>query len=175
MKSRILRKTFFARPTLLVAQQLLGKYLVREYRGKTYAAMITEVEVYDGFEDKGSHASKGKTLRNAPMFGPPGVWYIYLVYGMYDMLNVVTRENDYPAAVLIRGLKGVQGPGRLTKAFRITRTLNGKRAAPLSGLWIEDRGVRFSPKEIMRRPRVGIDYAGKVWSSKPWRFVIPSQ
>lgn len=172
MKRRILNREFFARPTLLVARELLGKYLVRRHNGKTYTAMITEVEAYDGYRDKGSHAAKGETSRNAPMFGDAGVWYVYLVYGMHNMLNIVTREKGYPAALLIRGVEGVNGPGRLTKAFHIIRAQNGKNAVRASGLWIEDRGVLFSPGSITRSPRIGIDYAGELWAGKHWRFSV---
>lgn len=172
MHKRVLKKEFFARPTLRVARELLGKYLVRRHNGKTHAAMITEVEVYDGYHDKGSHASKGMTLRNAPMFGDPGVWYVYLVYGMHSMLNIVTREKGYPAAILIRGVEGQSGPGRLTKALHITRIQNGLSATQKSALWIEDRGVRLPSRAIMRSPRIGIDYAGKRWAGKLWRFTL---
>lgn len=172
MQKRILTKEFYARPTIIVARELLGKYLVRKYKGTTRAVMITEVEVYDGSKDKGSHAIKGKTLRNAVMFGDPGVWYVYLVYGMHNMLNIVTREINYPAAILIRGADGINGPGRLTKALHITRALNQKTANQSSGLWIEDRGVIFSAKNIVRTPRIGIDYAGKYWAGKLLRFAV---
>ncbi len=169
---RILRRPFFRRSTHRVARELLGKYLVRKIRGKEIAVMITEVEIYDGIADKASNASRGKTARNEIMFGKPGHWYIYLCYGVHEMLNVVTREQGYPAAILIRGVEGVNGPGKLTKLLKITRTQNKKRAAPGSGLWIEDRGVRIPEKAIKKTPRIGVDYAGPYWAGKKWRFVI---
>ena len=89
------------------------------------------------------------------------------------MLNLVTGPRDYPAAVLIRGVQGVTGPGRLTKALGITRALNGARAATTSGLWIEDRGLLVPPGTILATPRIGVDFSGPVWSRKPWRFVLP--
>lgn len=168
---KILPQRFFERDTLVVARELLGKYLVRRMRGKEIAMMITEVEAYDGFEDKASHAHRGETARNKPMFGNAGVWYVYLVYGMYEMLNVVTGRKGYPAAVLIRGVLGVAGPGRLTKFLQITRAQNNKRAVFESGLWIEDRGIVVSDNEIKKTPRIGVDYAG-VWARKKYRFVL---
>ena len=93
--------------------------------------MITEVEAYDGFADRASHAARGKTPRNAPMWGKAGAWYVYFVYGVHEMLNIVTREEEYPAAVLIRGVEGISGPGRLTKKLAIGRALNGKESLKL--------------------------------------------
>src|SRR3989338_10263905 len=117
--SRILEPYFYNRPTLIVAQDLLGKFLVRKIGNKEITSMIIEVEAYDGFKDKASHASKGRTLRNEVMFGEAGRWYVYLIYGMYWMLNIVTGPKDYPAAILIRGVVDASGPGRLTKFFKI--------------------------------------------------------
>ncbi len=132
--------------------------------------MITEVEAYDGPHDKASHASKGKTPRTEVMFGEPGVFYIYFIYGMYNMLNIVTGARDYPAAVLIRGVEGISGPGKLTRELSIDRTLNGLKVNKKSGLWIEDRGVVIVPKQIQKTPRIGIAYAGE-WKDKPYRFI----
>jgi len=171
-KNKIISREFFDRPTLLVAEELLGKFLVRRMGGKSVAHMITEVEAYDGFNDKASHASRGRTARTEVMFGKPGVWYVYLVYGMYEMLNVVTREKDYPAAVLIRGVDSYGGPGKLTKALGVTRLQNGKPATRKTGLWIEDRGVTIPRSAMMRAHRIGVLYAGPVWSGKRWRFLV---
>src|SRR5437899_1922018 len=107
MKGKVLKKDFFHQPSLVVAKELLGKFLVREYRGETMAYMITEVEVYDGISDLASHAARRMTPRNKVMYGEGGVWYVYLVYGMYEMLNIVTREEGYPAAILVRGVLGI--------------------------------------------------------------------
>lgn len=167
---RPLPREFFNRPVLHVASNLLGKFLVRRIGKKIKAQMITEVEAYDGENDKACHASRGRTKRTEVMYGEAGHWYVYLCYGMYDMLNVVTGPRDYPAAILIRGVEGINGPGRLTKSFKITRFLNGKTATRASGLWIDDRGVIVSKKEIVRTPRIGVNYAGD-WARKPWRFV----
>ncbi len=169
---KVLSKKFFNRSAPEVAENLIGKYLVRKVRGKESASMITEVEAYEGHEDKASHASKGKTKRTEVMFGFAGVFYIYLVYGMYEMLNIVTGAKGYPSAVLIRGVKKINGPGRLTKNLNITRALHGKKAVRESGLWVEDRGEKISKNYIKKTPRIGVDYAGPVWSQKKYRFVL---
>lgn len=166
----ILDAGFFNRSTLEVAQDLLGKVLVRKTETQELALSITEVEAYDGFEDKASHAHRGKTARNAVMFGNAGVWYIYLIYGMYWMLNIVTGPADYPAAVLIRGAGGIRGPGRLTKALGITQDQDGQAASTATGLWIEDRGIKPNAVDVIATPRIGVDYAGPIWAKKPYRF-----
>ena len=168
--NKVLGKEFFNRDTKTVAEDLIGKFLVRKISGKTISAMITETEAYDGFEDKASHASKGKTKRTEIMYGHPGHFYIYLCYGMYYMLNISTREHGYPAAVLIRGVEGAEGPGKLTRFLKIERKLNGKVARKSSGLWVEDRGGKRL--KIKKTPRIGVDYAGPVWTAKKWRFVL---
>lgn len=169
---KVLTKNFFKRDTLEVAQDMLGKFLVCKMRGKKVASMITEVEAYDGYKDKASHASCGRTERNEPMFGEAGRWYVYLTYGMHNMLNIVTGEKDYPAAVLIRATDEIIGPGRLTKHMKITRSFNCKKAIHIECLWIEDRGVKIPKKQIKKTPRIGVDYAGPVWSRRKYRFVL---
>ncbi len=169
--SPVLDAQFFNRPTLKVARDLPGKYLCRRINGKILSQPLVEVEVYDGFDDKASHAHRGLTPRNAVMFGPAGYWYVYLCYGMHWMLNIVTGPREYPAAILIRGAVDYSGPGRLTKALQINKTFNGKQVTRANGLWLEDRGVAVSAKEVMRLPRVGIGYAGPVWTKKLYRFV----
>ena len=168
---RILRQDFFAQTADLVARELLGKYLVRAHGGAERALMITEAEAYDGFLDQASHAAKGKTLRTEVMYGKPGHWYVYLIYGMYEMLNIVTGKTDYPSAVVIRGVEGLDGPGKLTRELSITRALNAKPATKGNGLWIEDRGIFVPKNAIIATPRIGVAYAGE-WAKKPWRFVI---
>lgn len=133
--------------------------------------MITETEAYDGPDDKASHAHRGKTARNEVMFREAGFWYVYLVYGMHHMLNIVTGKKEYPAAVLIRGAGEYDGPGKLAKALRINRQQNGKKAGRLGGLWIEDRGVSISKRRIQKTPRIGVAYAEE-WAKKPYRFVL---
>ena len=106
------------------------------------------------------------------MFGDAGFWYVYLVYGMHWMLNIVVGERGYPAAILVRGVEGIFGPARLTSALKITGKFNGKKAAKKSNLWFEDGGVIIKSRNYMRTPRIGVLYAGKVWAKKPYRFVL---
>ncbi len=174
-RARILPPSFWERDTQKAAEELLGKFLVRKTGKKKMAAMITEVEVYDGFSDRASHASRGVTKRNEPMFGSSGNFYVYLNYGIHWMLNVVTREKGYPAAILIRGTDKVSGPGRLTKFFKITGVLNGKPAAKKSGLWFEDRGVKIEKKQVAKTPRIGVDYAGPKWAKARKRFLLKGE
>ena len=134
--------------------------------------MIVETEAYDGERDLACHARAGRTARTEVMYRAGGVWYVYLCYGVHEMLNLVVGPADWPAAVLIRGVEGAVGPGRVTKALAIDRKLNGQNATGGEcGLWIEDRGVRVPRACIKATTRIGVDYAGPVWSKKPWRFV----
>jgi DNA-3-methyladenine glycosylase len=134
--------------------------------------LITEVEAYDGERDLACHASKGRTKRTEVMYQPGGIWYVYLCYGVHEMLNLVTGPRDYPAAVLIRAVNGVSGPGRLTRHLQVDRQLNGRPAHPESGLHLADTGVVVPARHIRAGPRIGVDYAGPVWSRKPWRFTL---
>lgn len=165
---KTLAQKFFERPALMVARDLLGKYIVRKMNGREVALQINETEAYFGFEDKGSHAHRGQTPRNTPMFGEAGHIYVYFTYGMHFMLNITTSKKGFPAAVLIRGAGEVVGPGRLTKFLKIEKTLNTRKLGKESGLWIEDRGVKIS--KVQKTPRIGIPNRG-AWSLKPWRFV----
>ncbi len=180
---RILPQSFYDRLTLTVARALLGKYLVRRYRGKTMALMITEVEAYDGPEDKASHAHRGRTPRNHLMFGPAGHFYIYFTYGMHWLANIVTGPRGYPAAVLFRAgayrdpqtgaWHTVRGPARLTKFLHIGRAQNGMATATKrNGLWIEDRGVTVPSRAVIASKRVGVDYAGPIWANKKYNFSL---
>jgi len=167
----VLKKDFFARDTVEVARDLLGQVLCRRLAtGSVLRSRITETEAYDGFEDRASHAHKGMTPRNRVMFGPPGCAYVYLCYGVHWLLNVSTRENDYPAAVLIRGVEAVSGPGRLTRRFEIDQRFNARPLRRVEGLWIE-AGESVSESAIVETPRIGVAYAGATWASMPWRFV----
>lgn len=161
---------FYQRDVLLVAPDLLGKQLVRVLPdGKELRHLILEVEAYKGVSDLACHASKGRTERNKVMFMQGGLVYVYLVYGMHWMLNVVTSVETNPEAVLIRGISDYSGPGRLTKHLQVDRSLYGEDLTISSQIWIEDVGI--SPNFITS-PRVGIDYSGPYWASKPWRFVV---
>lgn len=155
------------------ARWLLGKYLVRQRSpGEVEARLVTEVEAYDGEQDLACHARAGRTARTEVLYAAGGVWYVYLCYGIHEMLNLVVGPADWPAAVLIRGVAGLRGPGRLTKQLGIDRRLNRAPAVPASGLWLEDRGVVVPRGAVTATPRVGVDYAGEIWARKPWRFVI---
>lgn len=172
---KVLDKNFFERPAPTVAPELLGKFLVRRVGGREIAAMITETEAYEGINDKASHASRGRTKRSEVMFGKPGVWYVYFIYGMYWMANIVTGTEGHPSAVLIRGVETADGPGKLTKHFQIDKSLNAKPASRETGLWIEDRGVVVEPGHIKKSARVGISYAGLYWAGRKWRFVLEGE
>jgi DNA-3-methyladenine glycosylase len=172
--ARIIKaKELRSRGTVACARSLLGKFLVRQLAdGPAVGRMITEVEAYDGEGDLACHARAGRTARTAPLYEEGGIWYVYLCYGIHEMLNLVVGPRDWPAAILIRGVEGIHGPGRVTKQLAINRTLNGATAEPRSGLWLEDRGVRVSRESVQATPRIGVDYAGSIWSKKPWRFVL---
>jgi|SRR5690554_1263848 len=166
----ILTQDFFARPAPDVAPDLLGKYLIRSINGTEIVTVITETEAYEGREDLACHASKGRTRRTEVLFGQPGRFYVYLIYGIHQMLNVVTNVEEAPSAVLIRAVDQVSGPGRLTRALEVGKDLNGLPAQRSSGLWFEDRGIRIPQNDIQRSARIGVDYAGPIWAKKPWRF-----
>lgn len=171
--SKTLPRTFFTRPTLTVARSLVSKYLVRENGNGTVAGRIIEVEAYIGCEDKACHASKGRTARTEVLFGPPGMSYVYLIYGMYHMLNVVTERPEFPAAVLIRAIEVdgelIDGPGKLCRRLAIDRSLNRLDLTHGRSLWFEDRGAKVTREQVRTFPRIGVDYAGE-WAKKPWRF-----
>ena len=172
-KCRILPRVYFNRPTLTVARSLIGKYLVRAIDGRILAGKILEVEAYVGSQDKACHASKGRTQRTEVMFGQAGVAYVYLIYGMYHCLNVVTEREEFPSAVLIRAIEFdgelIDGPGRLCRALEIDRRLNLVDLTIGESLWFEDRGEVVERGTVGAYPRIGVDYAGK-WAEKLWRF-----
>jgi DNA-3-methyladenine glycosylase len=176
-KAKMLMLTFFNRPTIKVAEDIIGCSLARRRDRKIEHFMITETEAYDGWKDKASHASRGKTKRNEIMFREAGHIYVYFTYGMHWMLNIVTGPKDYPAAVLIRGVKNLKnsvalnGPARLTKALGIDGKFNGKILSRKNGLWIEARKEKLIDK-IIKTQRIGVDYAGPVWAKKKWRFIL---
>jgi len=169
----ILPASFYARPTLQVARSLIGKYLVRETSAGLRTGRIIEVEAYAGFHDRASHAARGRTKRTEIMFGQPGLAYVYLIYGMYHCLNVVTERVEFPAAVLIRAVEVeaglIDGPGRVCRSLTIDSRLNYHDLTSGTSLWIEDRGDRIRRAAIGTFPRIGVDYAG-MWAAKPWRF-----
>jgi len=131
---------------------------------------ITETEAYRGADDLACHASKGMTPRTEVMFREGGIIYMYLIYGMYWMMNIVTSVENDPQAVLIRGLNTVSGPGRLTRELGLDRSYNGESLVESPGIWLE-KGEK--PDKLLTSPRIGINYAGEPWISKPWRFYVP--
>lgn len=172
LMSKVLPRKFFERPVLEVAHGLIGAALVRTLPdGTTLTSLLTEVEAYDGPEDLACHAAKGRTQRTEVMFGPAGVFYVYLIYGMHWMLNVVTGAPEYPAAVLIRGTSTISGPGRITAQLQIDKSLNGKPATKASGLWFEQGPLVIPDERIEATPRIGVDYSGD-WAQAPYRFVL---
>lgn len=159
---------FFTRDVLVVAPDLIGKLLVRKYdNGRIERFKIVEVEAYRGTEDLACHACKGRTKRTEVMFHNGGKLYMYLIYGIYWMLNIVTGTENEPQAVLIRGVEDAIGPGRLTKRLTLDGSFYGE-TIPSTRIWVEDSGEKPT---YTTTPRIGIDYA-KEWKDKPWRYVI---
>jgi len=168
----VLNRSFFIRPALTVAQEVLGKYLV--VNGK--AGKIIETEAYIGPEDKASHAFAGKrTERNKAEYLIGGHVYIYLVYGMYWQLNISTGQKGYPECFLIRAVAGkddikrTNGPGKLCQYFGLDKSFYGEDVAKSQRVWLEDRGENC---QIVAKSRVGIDYAGPYWAKRKLRFLI---
>lgn len=160
--------SFFHRPCLDVARDLVGKILVHETEAGVFRLRISETEAYWGAEDTACHVSKGRTPRTEVFFADAGTLYVYLCYGMHWMLNIVTGEAEDPQAVLIRACVEAPGPGKLTKKLGITGSLN--KGSILDGpLWIEDDGFRCA---VLTDKRVGIGYAAQEDQDKPWRFKI---
>jgi DNA-3-methyladenine glycosylase len=193
MKNVILQRDFYARPTLQVVPDLLGKLLVHRTPEGTAAGRIVEVEAYIGEDDPACHAAPGPTRRNEPLYGPPGIAYVYLNYGLHHLVNAVTEDEGSPAAVLIRALEPVagielmrrrrtrarwrkgkpvpddhelcRGPGNLTAALGITLAHN-RLLLTRRPLTIEDDGVRT--EAVQWSPRIGISVA----TDRPWRCSV---
>ena len=163
-----LGEDFYKRDALIVASDLIGKLLVRKYdQTEIIRSRINEVEAYRGKEDLACHASRGRTPRTEIMYHNGGLIYVYLIYGMYWLLNVVTGLADEPQAVLIRGLADIEGPGRVTKKLKIEKSFYGEDLCSSDRLWVENHN---GPVNIKAGPRIGVDYAGEYWKNKPWRF-----
>lgn len=171
-----LPRSFYDRDTILVARELLGKQLVHISRGVERIGRIVEVEAYLGPHDLAAHSARGLTARTKVMFGPPGHAYVYLIYGMYHCLNVVTERAGHASAVLLRAVEPVknvagrtQGPGLLCRAMHIDLRLNGH------DLLSDDLHIaaprKSEPLAIVKRPRVGVDYAGH-WAKRHLRFYL---
>lgn len=172
MRATSLHRNFFERDALTIAPELLGKTIIRYFQNNSVISVkITELEVYGGEEDLACHVSRGKTKRNRIMYEQAGLIYVYLVYGMHWMLNIVVNSPGYPQAILIRGLDIIQGPGRLTKKLGIDGSFYGEDICTSSQLYLlNDPNV----KNYIQKPRIGIDYAGEYWKNQPWRFLINS-
>lgn len=171
MEEMVLKRSFFTRPASVVAQDVLGKYLVAN--GKR--AKILETEAYIGPQDKASHAFKGKiTKRNRIEYSIGGHVYIYLVYGMYWQFNIVTDDKGYPGCFLIRAvesedIKKTNGPGKLCSYLRLDKSFYGEDVVNSKRIWLEDDREKV---KIVSKPRIGIDYAGPYWSKRKLRFLI---
>ena len=155
-------------PATELAPLLLGKMLCRRRGSALLRLRITETECYYGESDSACHAHRGMTERTKVLYRAGGAAYIYLCYGIHNLLNVVSGPAGHPEAVLIRGIEGYPGPGRLTKALEIDRGLNGIDLRSSDQLWLEDDGVTFP---YTAGPRVGIGYATPEDQARPWRFV----
>ena len=152
-----------------MAKALLGMTLCRRLEnGAVLRARIVETEAYFGEEDTACHAHKGRTPRTDVMYAFGGFAYVYLCYGMHNMLNVVTGPEGRPEAVLIRGVEDAEGPGRLTKLLQIDRSLNRENLVKSTRLWLESDGSRV---KFTATPRIGIGYASKRDQARKWRFV----
>jgi len=166
-----LGREFFTRDVLIVAPELLGKILVCRVGEELLRYRITETEAYRGAEDLACHVCKGRTARTEAMFHTGGAVYVYLIYGMYWMLNFVTGRENEPQAALIRGFNGLYGPGRITRKLQIDRSFYDEDLTVSTRIWIEDDG--FKPA-YQTGVRIGVDYAGD-WKNKPWRFFVNDQ
>lgn len=187
VKSLPLPRKFYNRPTLTVARELLGARLIRISDGIRLVGIISETEAYFGFDDLASHAKAGRTIRTDPMFGSPGRAYVYFTYGNHWMLNAVTEQEGFPAAVLIRAIQPIEGvdvmierrqgrdtlgPGKLTQALGITKSENYvDLTEPASSLRIE-AGFKVPDKCVTIGVRVGLNTTPEPWFSKPWRFLV---
>ena len=186
-KSSLLSREFYNRSTLIVARELIGVRLVRVLDGQKLVGLITETEAYIGEEDLACHAKAGRTPRTQVMYGRPGHAYVYFTYGNHWMLNVVTEQEGFPAAVLIRAIQPVEGvenmssrrngrdtfgPGKLTQAMGITKSENALDLTEANdSLWIE-AGIPIPDKNVTIGPRVGLNTVPEPWFSKPWRFLV---
>ena len=164
----VLPKSYFYDSAERLAPDLLGKLLCRRTAEGVLRLRVTETECYLGEEDTACHAHRGKTPRNAIMYEKGGNAYVYLCYGVHHLLNLTTGEEGHPEAVLIRGVEGISGPGRVTKAMRVDKACNTLALCEENGLWVEDDGIHLP---YVATPRVGIDYASEEDRDRLWRFV----
>ena len=174
-----LEREFYARSTLIVARQLIGMHLVHDDGGTLRIGRIVETEAYLGPKDLAAHSARGRTPRNAIMFGPAGYAYVYFIYGFWNCVNIVTREAGIPQAVLLRALEPVAnlvdktwGPGLLCRAMNIDRTLNGADLCA-TPLWLERPADFKRHVRVTHATRIGVDYSGD-WAHRLWRFFDPN-
>ncbi|MCX7779238.1 MAG: DNA-3-methyladenine glycosylase [Patescibacteria group bacterium] len=185
MKKRLTRN-FFTRPTLIVAKDLLGKFLVRKFGNKILAGKVVETEAYLGPQDKASHGYRmKKTTRNKAEYLIGGHIYIYLVYGLYWQLNISTEKAGLPRCILIRALEPVMiknktlnkkkitnGPGKLCQWLKLNQSFYGEDLIKSQRIWLEDCGIKIKREEIAMSKRIGIDYAGRYWANRKLRFYL---
>ena len=168
MSKNRLTQSFFTRDVLQVAPELIGKILVRQFDdGSIKKYRINEIEIYRGEEDLGCHASKGRTSRTEVMYHLGGKIYVYLIYGMYWLLNFVTGPDDHPQAILIRGMDHFNGPGKVGRELKLDKSFYGESLITSNRIWLESDNYTARYEEL---PRVGIDYAGEHWSTIRWRL-----
>jgi len=161
---------FYRQDAITVAHKLLGKTLVRCLENGTESRyLISETEAYLGVEDLACHASKGRTKRTEIMYAEGGRVYVYLIYGMYWMLNVVTGTVNQPQAVLIRGVDNIIGSGKVGRELKMDKSFYGENLTDSTRIWIEDAP---DVPNFGTATRVGIDYAGDIWKEKLWRFIL---
>lgn len=164
-----LDSNFYSQDAIDLAKNLIGKVICRKFEdGEVYRYHITETEAYCGEKDLACHACKGKTDRTAVMYETGGHVYMYLIYGMYWMLNIVSGKKNDAQAVLIRGVEGADGPGKVGRLLKLDKSYYGLNLATADNFWLENDGTQYSYEAT---PRIGISYAGEPWVSKPWRFV----
>lgn len=165
-----LTPSFYKQSALVVAQKLLGKPLIRVFEdGSTSKYIIIETEAYYGEEDKACHAHKGRTPRTEIMYAQGGKVYVYLIYGMYWMLNVVTGDENHPQAVLLRGVDAIIGSGKVGRELKMDKSFYGEDLLTSNRIFIEDAP---DVSHFSTAPRVGIDYATEEWKNKNWRFIL---
>ncbi len=192
MATRRLARVFFGQETLKVARELLGQRLVRiGGGGRRLSGRVVETEAYVGSEDLGCHARNGRTARNESMWGPPGHAYVYFTYGMHWMLNIVTEQAGFPAAVLIRAIAAEEGlptmrrrrhnivdaqltdgPAKLCQALGIDRSFDGADLCRRGAELFFERLPRVGQASVTCSPRVGLNSVPEPWKSIPWRFRI---
>lgn len=164
-----LGRNALSRPATVLAPELLGKLLCSRTDKGILRYRIMETECYFGEEDTACHASKGKTERTKVLYEKGGTAYVYLCYGIHSLFNVVSGKEGHPEAVLIRGVADYNGPGKLTRAMEIDRSLNGEDVVTSHRLWLEDDGCHPA---YVRAKRVGIDYATEEYRNILWRFIV---